>query len=59
MKVKIEVKSWNNYPPPLPHTHTPREGAYSTYLAPKDNYSWMRNCSMGPLNTKNSYCLRK
>ena len=22
MKVKIEVKSWNNYPPP----HTPREG---------------------------------
>ena len=27
MKVKIEVKSWNNYfpPPPLPHTHTPRE----------------------------------
>ena len=33
--------------------------AYSTYLAPKDNYSWMRNCSMGPLNTKNSYSLRK
>ena len=24
MKVKIEVKSWNNYPPPP--THTPREG---------------------------------
>ena len=43
------------------HTHTPLEddGAYSTYLAPKDNYSWMRNCSMGPVNTKNSYCLRK
>ena len=40
----------------LPPTHTPREGggAYSTYLAPKDNYSWMPNCSMGPLNTKNS-----
>ena len=43
MKVKTEVKSWNNYPPPPPHTHTPQEGerAYSTYLAPKDNYSWM------------------
>ena len=52
MKVKIEVKSCNNYSPP--HTHTPREGegAYSTYLAPKDNYSWMLNRSMGPLNTK-------
>ena len=51
MKVKIEVKSRNNYPPP---SHTPQEGegAYSTYIAPKDNYSWMRNCSMGPLNTK-------
>ena len=58
MKVKIEVKSWNNYPPP-PHTHTSRGGAYLTYLAPKDNYSWMLNCSIGPLNTKNSYCLRK
>ena len=22
MKLKIEVKSWNNYSPPLPHTHT-------------------------------------
>ena len=57
MKVKIEVKSWNNYPP----THTPQEGegAYSTYLASKDNYSWTQNCSMRPLNTKNSYCLRK
>ena len=37
MKVKIEVKSWNNYPP---YTHTSGGGvAYSTYLAPKDNYS--------------------
>ena len=27
MKLKIEVKSWNNYPPPPhTHTHTPREG---------------------------------
>ena len=27
MKVKIEVKSWNNYSPsPPPHTHTPPEG---------------------------------
>ena len=39
MKVKIEVKSWG-------------KGAYWTYLAPKDNYSWMRNWSMGPFNTK-------
>ena len=23
MKLKIEVKSWNNYPP---HTHTPQKG---------------------------------
>ena len=40
MKLKLKVKVKNNYPPP----HTPREGegAYSTYLAPKDNYSWMR-----------------
>ena len=63
MKVKIEVKSWNNYspspqPPPL-DTHTSGGAAYLTYLAPKDNYSWMQNCSMGPLYTKNSYCLRK
>ena len=55
MKVKIEVKSCNNYSPPT-QTHTPweKEGAYST-----DNYSRMQNCSMGPQNTKNSYCLRK
>ena len=62
MKVKIEVNHGITIPPspPPPHKHTPREGgAYLTYLAPKDNYSWMRNCSMGPLNTKNSYCLGK
>ena len=60
MKVKIQVKSWNNYAPP--HTHTSGgegEGSYLTYLAPKDNYSWIGYCSMGPLNTKNSYCLQK
>ena len=60
MKVKIEVKSRNNYSPLPTHTHLGRgEGAYWTYLAPKDNYSWMQNCSMGPQNTQNSYCLRK
>ena len=57
---KIGVKSWNNY---SPYTHLGRGGrigAYSTYLAHKDNYSWMRNWSMGPLNTKKkSYCLKK
>ena len=59
MKVKIEVKSWNSYPPPPP-THFGRgEGAYSTYLAPNDNYSSMRNCSKGPVNTKNSCCLQE
>ena len=58
MKVKIEVKSWNNYSPP-PSTLGVGEGANWTYLAPKDNYSWMRNCSMGPVNTKNSYSIRK
>ena len=57
MKVKLEVNHGITIPPS--HTHTPREGAYWTYLAPKNNYSWMRNCSMGPLNTKNSYFLRK
>ena len=56
-ETKNRGKSHNNYPP----THTPREGEgdYLTYLAPKDTYSWMRNRPMGPLNTKNSYCLRK
>ena len=52
MKVKIEVKPWNNY---SPHTHLGRvggKGAYSTYLAPKDNYSWMRNWSMRPIDIK-------
>ena len=36
MKLKIEVKSWNNYPPP-PHTHTPRErwGLIRLTLHPK------------------------
>ena len=49
MKLKKKVKSSNNYPP-----HTPREGkgAYSTYLALKDNYLWMRHCSMRPPNTR-------
>ena len=59
MKVKIEVKPWNNY---SPHTHLRRgggKGAYSTYLAPKDNYSWMRNWSMGPLNTKKNLIVSK
>ena len=63
MKVKIEVKSWNNYSPPPTHTHLRRGGggggACLTYLSPKDNFSWMQNCSMGPLNIKNSYCLPK
>ena len=35
MKVKVEVKSWNNYPPNT-HTSGGGGGAYSTYLAPKD-----------------------
>ena len=40
MKVKIDVKSWNNYSPPPIHTPREGEGAYSTYryLAPKDNF---------------------
>ena len=59
MKVKIEVNSWNNYSPPP--THTSREGGGGLFDLPctKDNYSLMRNCSMGPVDTKNSYCLRK
>ena len=56
MKVKIEVKSWNYYPP----RHTlGGGGAYSTYLAPKENNSRMQKLLMGPLNTKHSYCLKK
>ena len=31
MKVKTEVKSWNNYPPPL---HTPREGGEGLFDLP-------------------------
>ena len=59
MKVEIEVKSWNNY---SPHTRLGRgggKGVYSTYLAPKDNYSWMRNWSMGPLNAKKNLIVSK
>ena len=57
MKLKIEVKSRNNYLSP-PHTHTSGGGG-AYYLAPKDNYSRKRNCSVGPLNTKIPYCLHK
>ena len=53
----MEVKSWNNYSP-LPHTHTSGGGLFDL-PAPKDNYSWLRNCSMGPVNNKKFYCLRK
>ena len=44
-------------PPPHTHTRTPREGAYWTYLAPKDNYSWVRNCSVGPLTKYQKFLL--
>ena len=32
MKVKIKVKSWNNYFPP--HIHTPREGGGGLFYLP-------------------------
>ena len=32
MKLKIEVKSWNSYPPP--HTHTSREGGGGLFDLP-------------------------
>ena len=47
MKLEIKVKSWNKYPPPWEGV-----GTYLTYLSSKDNYSWMRNCSVGPLKVK-------
>ena len=58
MKLKIEVSSWNNYPP-LPHTHTSGSGGGGLIRLTRNNYSWVRNCSVGPLNTKKSCCLRK
>ena len=33
MKVKIEVKSWNNYPPPT-NTHTPLDGGWGLFDLP-------------------------
>ena len=33
MKIKIEVKSWNNYPSSPTHIPLEGEGAYSTYIA--------------------------
>ena len=46
MKLKNEVMSWNKYTPPHPKV------TYYTYPASKDNFSWMRNCQVGPLYAK-------
>ena len=58
MKLNIEVKPRNNYPP----THTLLwrgwGGWYLTYLAPKDKHSWMLNCSVGTLNAKKILSLK-
>ena len=61
MKEKVEVNSWNNYMYfPLPHIHTAGGGGgKGLFDLPGTNYSWMRNYSMGPLNTNNSDCLRQ
>ena len=62
MKEKVVVNSWNNYMySPLPHIHTSGGGGGGGGLfdLPCTHYSWMRNYSMGPLNTNNSDCLRQ
>ena len=35
MKLKIDIKSWNNYLSPPPYTHTPREGGLLDFFCTK------------------------
>ena len=55
MKLKIKVRSWNNYLPP-PHTHTSGGGLLDLPCT-KDNYLWVRNCSVGPLTKYQKFLL--